>query len=62
MTVTAMKNFLEDDNNKEIVTKIADLLNGQSYEVALKILEVVTVYLKKNSFVDSFYIEKDVKN
>lgn len=60
MTITAMKTFLEDENNKEVVTKITELLNGQSYENALKILEVVTAYLKKSSFVDAFYINQEV--
>ena len=62
MTTATMKKFLEDENNKELVTKISELLNGQSYEIALQILQVVAAYLKKNSFVDAFYINQDAKN
>ena len=59
MTITGMQKFMEDKNNKEIVIKISELLNGQSYEIALQILQVVAAYLKKNSYVDAFYIGKE---
>lgn len=51
----------EDATKKELVLKILELLNGESYEDSREILDVAGYFLKKNSYVD-FELAKDIIN
>ena len=62
MTAITAKNFLNDKTNKELVKKILNELNGENYNYAHQLLDVVNFLLKENCFVDYNLAESQLDN
>lgn len=52
MTIKQVRQVIDDTNSKDLVLKILDELNGESYLDAKKILDVVKYFVESHSYVD----------
>lgn len=52
MTKTQANKILNDTDCKDFVLKIFELLNGESYSDAVKIIDAVKYFLAEHSYVD----------
>ena len=53
MTKKQAQNFIYEMGCKDAVKSILNLLNGENYADAVKILDSVKVYLQEGTFVDA---------